>query len=357
MSLSLLPHHAEVAFVLGARSEAAKLAPVIHRFGGDGRVIRAGRHEGSRAERIGAALAEYDRLFAADAPAAVVVLGGSDTALAGALAANARSIPLVRLEAGLRSHDRTSPAENNRVLIDHLADLLCAPTPVNAANLRGEGIGRERIAITGSTVVEAVLEALPGPDARAKLLARSGIEAGRFVLTSLHRAENTRDPARLAAIISELIGIAAESRRPVLFPLSPRTRAAVHLLYAEGIPTGVVACDPLEHGEFLALAKESALLITDSGAIQEEATVLGRPLILVSRATERPEALDGFVTMVHEPGPAIGQHARTLLADVAGVRRRLEALHRPFGDGRAAQRIEALIRRHVLEKPTHPRRT
>jgi len=185
--MSLLPRRTRAAFVPGTRSEAAKLAPVIHRFGDDGRVIRVARHEGSRAERIGAALAEFDRLFAADAPAAAVVLGGSDTALAGALAANARSIPLVRLEAGLRSHDRTNPAENNRVLIDHLADLLCAPTPGNAANLRGEGIARERITIAGSPVVEAVMQALPTAEERAKLLAQTGVEAGRFVLTSRGR--------------------------------------------------------------------------------------------------------------------------------------------------------------------------
>jgi UDP-N-acetylglucosamine 2-epimerase (non-hydrolysing) len=347
--MSRLPCHAEVAFVLGTRSETAKLGPVIRRFGQDGRAVRVARHDGSRAERIGATLAELDRLFAADAPGAVVVLGGSDTALAGALAANARSIPLVRLEAGLRGHDRADPAERRRVLIDHVADLLCAPTPGNAANLRGEGVARERIAITGNPVVEAVAAALPAPEARAKLLAETGIEAARFVLTSLHRAENTQDPARLSAIMRELTALAAESGRPVLFPMSPRTRAAVHLLYADRIPAGVIACDPLDHGDFLALAKECALLITDSGAIQEEATVLGRPLILVRRATERPEALDGFAALVARPGPAIGQHARTLLADVAGVRARLEALRCPFGDGGAARRIEALIRRHVLE--------
>ena len=356
-----------VTFVLGTRPEIVKLAPLARLFGERARVAYTGQHYDAlmseifftecglrapdallevggqtRAEQIGLALGRLDRCFAAGAPSAVVVQGDTNSALAGALAANARGIPLVHVEAGLRSHDRAMPEEHNRVLIDHVADLLCAPTEANAANLRAEGIDPRRVAVTGNTVVEALLEALPQPAQRAKLLAESGVEAGRYVLATVHRPENTDDAVRLGAIMSELTAL-GEAGWPVLFPVHPRTRAALRIAYPGGLPERVVMCEPLGYRDFLALAAECALLVSDSGGIQEEATVLRRPLIVVRRSTERPEALDGFAVLV-EPGPAIGEHARRLLADVPGVLRRLDGLRSPFGDGQASPRIEALIR-------------
>ncbi|HET9172402.1 MAG TPA: UDP-N-acetylglucosamine 2-epimerase (non-hydrolyzing) [Actinospica sp.] len=368
-----------VTFVLGTRPEIVKLAPLARLFGERARVAYTGQHYDAlmseifftecglrapdallevggrtRAEQVGAALCRLDRCFAEGAPSAVVVQGDTNSALAGALAANARGIPLVHVEAGLRSRDRAMPEEHNRILIDHVADLLCAPTEANAANLRAEGIDPRRVAVTGNTVVEALLEALPQPARRAKLLADAGVESGRFVLATVHRPENTDDAGRLAAIMAELTAL-GEAGRPVLFPVHPRTRAALRSVFRDEPPERVVLCEPLGYRDFLALAAECALLISDSGGIQEEATVLRRPLIVVRRSTERPEALDGFAVLV-EPGPAIGEHARALLADVPGVRRRLEGLRSPFGDGQASPRIEALIRERFIT-PAVPRPT
>lgn len=356
-----------VAFVLGTRPEIVKLAPLARLFGAQARVAYTGQHYDAqmsevfftecglrppdallevggytRAEQIGSGLSRLDRCFAAGAPNVVVVQGDTNSALAGALAANARGIPLVHVEAGLRSHDRAMPEEHNRVLIDHIADLLCAPTQGNAANLRAEGVDPRRVAVTGNTVVEALIQSLPEQAERAKLLAEAGLAAGRFVLATVHRPENTDDLARLTAILHELTAL-AEAGWPVLFPVHPRTRAALRSVCRDALPERLITCEPLGYRDFLALVAECALLVSDSGGIQEEATVLRRPLIVVRRSTERPEALGGFAVLV-EPGPAIGRHARRLLSDPAGVRRELEGLRTPFGDGHASTRIEALVR-------------
>jgi UDP-N-acetylglucosamine 2-epimerase (non-hydrolysing) len=356
-----------IAFVLGTRPEIVKLAALIQLFAGDAAVVHTGQHYDeqmsgaffadcglaepdvmlrigglSRAAQIGRAVHELGELFAEHRPSAVLVQGDTNSALAGALAANALEIPLVHVEAGLRSRDRAMPEEHNRVLIDHLADLLCAPTPENAANLRAEGIDERRIAVTGNTVVEALRAALPGPAARAKLLAEVGVEAGRFVLATAHRPENTDDPLALRAIVTELAALGARGW-PVVFPVHPRTRAALHAANDGTLPAGIIAREPLGYRDFLALAAECALLISDSGGIQEEATVLGRPLIVVRRSTERPEAMLDFATLVR-PGPEIGVHATRLLADQPELTARLTTLPSPFGDGKAAARIHALTK-------------
>jgi UDP-N-acetylglucosamine 2-epimerase (non-hydrolysing) len=358
-----------VAFVLGTRPEIVKLAPLAGLFADAARVIHTGQHYDaqmsevfftdcgmrrpdvtlgvggmSRAAQVGVAVQHLDSLFATARPAAVVVQGDTNSALAGALAANAREIPLVHVQAGLRSHDRRTPEEHNRVLIDHVSDLLCAATRGNVENLLAERIDPDLVELTGNTVVEALRNALPGPRARAKVLAEAGVEAGRFVLATMHRPENTDDPRALASIVAELEAIGATGR-PVLFPVHPRTRGALARVSGGRLADGLVACDPLGYREFLALVAECALVVSDSGGIQEETTVLGRPLVLVRRCTERPEALADFATLV-EPGPSIGLAAYTQLVDIETVHARLAALPSPFGDGRASFRIrDAMYRR------------
>ena len=356
-----------VAFVLGTRPEIVKLAALIRLFAGDAAVVHTGQHYDERmsgafftdcglaepdvtlrigglprSAQIGRAVHELGELFAEHRPAAVVVQGDTNSALAGALAANSLEIPLVHVEAGLRSRDRAMPEEHNRILIDHVADLLCAPTSENAANLRAEGIDERRIAVTGNTVVEALYAALPEPGARAKLLAEIGVEAECFVLATAHRPENTDDPQALQAIVTELAALGARGW-PVVFPVHPRTRAALQAANGGAMPAGIIACEPLGYRDFLALAAECALLVSDSGGIQEEATVLGRPLIVVRRSTERPEALRDFATLVR-PGPEIGALATRLLADSPALLARLAELPSPFGDGKAAERIHTLTK-------------
>lgn len=361
--MSLPPR--SIAIVLGTRPELVKLTDLVRLLGPAAHLVHTGQHYDEelsgrfltelglpeptfltgigghpRAVQISAALAQLDALFTAEPPLAVVVQGDTNAALAGALAANARSIPLLHVEAGLRSHDRNMPEEHNRVLIDRIADVLCAATGDNRANLLAEGIADERIAVTGNTVVEAVRNQLPDAPERAALLARHGLSADGFVLATVHRPENTDSPEALRAILTELGALAAGT--PVVLPLHPRTRARIASAGLAELLAPLFVTAPLGYAEFLALAAHAALLVSDSGGIQEECTVLGRPLVVVRRSTERPEAMTDFADLV-EPGAEIGRAARRRLAEGPAGLERLAALPSPFGDGSASERIVALL--------------
>ncbi|MER5706485.1 UDP-N-acetylglucosamine 2-epimerase (non-hydrolyzing) [Streptomyces sp. NPDC002122] len=365
-----------VAVVLGTRPELVKLAELIRALGPAARVVHTGQHyddalSGSfldelglpepeyltgvggqpRAVQVAAALTGLDERFAAEPPLAVVVQGDTNAALSGALAANARSVPLVHVEAGLRSHDRAMPEEHNRVLIDRLADVLCAATPDNRDLLLAEGVPEERIAVTGNTVVEAVHDHLPPPEERARLLAVSGLAPDGYVLATVHRPENTDDPAALAAVLEELAALAREL--PVVLPLHPRTRARIETAGLLPLLDGLTVLPPAGYGTFLALARHAALIVSDSGGIQEETTVLGRPLVVVRRSTERPESLTDFADLV-EPGPGIGEAARRRLAEGGLGLRRLGTLPSPYGDGTASDRIAGLLRELITGRDTTP---
>ncbi|MFI0741000.1 non-hydrolyzing UDP-N-acetylglucosamine 2-epimerase [Streptomyces sp. NPDC021100] len=355
-----------IALVLGTRPELIKLTDLARLLGPAAHLIHTGQHYDEnlsgrfltelglpeptlltgvggkpRAVQISAALEQLDELFAAEPPLAVVVQGDTNAALAGALAANARGIPLVHVEAGLRSHDRNMPEEHNRVLIDRVADVLCAATGDNRANLLAEGLEDARIAVTGNTVVEAVRNQLPAAGERAALLRAHGLTADGYVLATVHRPENTDDPSALRAVLTELAALVTDDR-PVLLPLHPRTRARIEAAGLSGLLAPLTVTAPLGYSEFLALARHAALLVSDSGGIQEECTVLGRPLVVVRRSTERPEAMTDFAELVI-PGPAIGAAARRRLAEGPEGLARLAALPSPFGDGLASERITALL--------------
>lgn len=293
-----------IAVVLGTRPEHIKLAPLIRLLGSAARVIHSGQHYDPamtgvlpgtvgageeplwiggqhRGIQIGAATAQLADRWRDDRPSAVVVQGDTNTALAGALAANSCGVCLVHVEAGLRSGDRDMPEEHNRILIDHLSDLCCAPTSGNAANLRAEAIPGHRITITGNPVVEAVRQTSRDHQAAAGIL---GDLAGTdFALATFHRPENTDPPARLAAVLDAL----ASTALPVLVPLHPRTRRRILELGLDPGQMGIRTCDPPPYPAFLALMERARVLISDSGGIQEEATILGRPL---STCGSRPSA-------------------------------------------------------------------
>ena len=344
-----------VVVVLGTRPEAVKLAGIVAALGPACHLVHTGQHWSdelwgevvaelgmptpdtrlnvggqSRGVQLGRATAELDAVLASLSSARVVVVqGDTNAAASGALAANARSLGLVHVEAGLRSYDRRMPEEHNRVLVDHLSDLLCAPTQTSVDNLAAEGI-TEGVVITGNTVVEAVLALLPA--SRAELCAAQGVVPGSSCSRRCTGPRTRTTRAQLAAILADLRSLPL----PVLLPLHPRTRALAPDL------TGLLVRDPLPPRAFLALQAEAALVVSDSGGVQEEVTVLKRPALVVRRSTERPEAQGTFCTLV-QPGASLRAAAAPLLADVAGTRARLAALPSPYGDGTAsAQTVAAM---------------
>jgi UDP-N-acetylglucosamine 2-epimerase (non-hydrolysing) len=293
---------------------------------------------GPRGQQIGEATMALDGVFAQNEPRAVVVQGDTNSVAAGALAANSREIFLCHIEAGLRSHDRLMPEEHNRVITDHLSDLCCAPTTLSVDNLAAEGISGRRVVLTGNTVVEAVQGLIPPPAERAQILDKYEVAADNYCLSTFHRPENVDDPERYATILTELANLPV----PVLLPLHPRSVARADSFGLGHLLAKIRVVDPIRYRDFLALEASSALMISDSGGIAEEASVVKRPLVVVRNSTERPEVMGTFAVRV-KAGPEIGDEARRLLDEGW---KHLERIPSPYGDGSASRRsLEALAER------------
>jgi UDP-N-acetylglucosamine 2-epimerase (non-hydrolysing) len=356
-----------IAVVLGTRPEIIKLAHIIRLLGPAARVVHTGQHYDpalsgvffhafglddptitldigglSRGAQIGEAVASLDAHFGVDRPLAVVVQGDTNTTMAAALAANAREIPIVHVEAGLRSHDRAMPEEHNRVITDHLADLLLAPTEIARSNLLAEGIRDHRIVVTGNTVIEAVKSLLPTAEQRIELLRRFGLSARGFVLSTFHRPENVDRPETFATILHELAGLGV----PVVLPLHPRSRAQAEQHGLTDLLGKLMVVDPIGYQDFLGLLAECAVAVADSGGVQEEVSVVKRPVVVVRNSTERPEVIGTFAERV-APGPEIGRIVARWLADLPAVHRRLSLIPSPYGEGQASERTVTEIRRLV----------
>ncbi len=356
----------EVAVVYGTRPEVVKLAPVLWELGTAALTVHTGQHPlesltplladldlaspsrsttvraQPRGRQIGDAVIGLTEILADAAPSVVVVQGDTNSTLAGALAASALDLAVVHVEAGLRSFDRAMPEERNRVVTDHLADLLCAPTTVARGHLLAEAIDPDRIVVTGNTVVDAARRVLPPTEVRRGLLAELGVEPGAYVLATFHRPENVDDPERLARIVAELAALPL----PTLLPVHPRTLdRARHA----GVTLGggaIVTTEPLGYRSFLSALAGCVLAVSDSGGVQEEASVVGRPVVVVRGSTERPEILGTFATLI-DPGPAIGKTVRALLDDRDAVSSALATTPTPYGDGHAGRRTVTAIERLV----------
>ena len=351
-----------IAVVVGTRPEIIKLAPVIHRLGSRALVVHTGQHFDAnmsatfldqlrlgqpdlhldiggetRGAQLGQATIAIERFLLDHQPAVVIVQGDTNSGVAGALAANSTGTPLAHVEAGMRSYDRAMPEEHNRVLIDVLSDLCLVPHASNADALRREGIADERIRLTGSTLRDALAIIMPSVSERAEIVAAHGVESNRFLLATIHRAENADNADNLAAILRELAALPL----PVVLPLHPRTRRRAIEFGLHDEVAALSVCDPIGYREFVSLASEAALLVSDSGGVQEEACIVKRPVVIVRNSTERPEILGTFAHLV-APGPAIGETVLNLLARLPDVHSELAALPYPYGE-RASDKVVSAI--------------
>lgn len=356
-------HRRGVGIVLGTRPEMVKMAKIARLLGDDARIFHSGQHDDTamsrdvwraldmpapekvfnvgeyrRARQVATATSQLDEIFAVAPPAAVIVQGGTNATLAGALAATAHQIPLVHVEAGLRSFDRTMPEEHNRVVVDHIADVLCAPSQVSRENLRAENISDLRIEVTGNTVVEAVRSQMPSPWSTLECLNSLGALTGDYVLATIDRPENTDDIHTLGMILGELRAVNAQ----VILPLHPRTMARVQEHGLGHVLEPLTVISPLAPSQLLALAAHSAALVSDSGDLQEQCSVIKRPLLVVRRSTERPEVIGTFAERT-TPGPEISQIVNGWLANIAHIHDRLASMPSPYGDGNASSRIVQIV--------------
>jgi UDP-N-acetylglucosamine 2-epimerase (non-hydrolysing) len=355
----------DIAIVLGTRPEIIKLAPVIKELGSRAWVIHSGQHydkelagqhfaelglpepdiklEGiggrGRGQQIARTVDALTALFEERRPSAVIVQGDTNTVSAGAQAANYLAIPVIHVEAGLRSHDRGMPEEINRLVTGALADVHCAPTETNAEALVNGGVDRDRVFRTGNTVVEATHDALQGcPDDLTGWFP-DGVVPDRFVLATIHRPENTDTEGALRRVLDGLRGITV----PVLFLVHPRTRAAIERFALTGLLDGLIVRESPASAEFLALARRATLLVSDSGGVQEEATIIRVPLAVVRRSTERPEAMAAGFAKLITPELDLADEANNMLGD-AVLRHRVASTPSPFGDGLASRRIAEVAR-------------
>jgi len=307
--------------------------------------LRAGRK--SDLGQISFMLTGVEKILLRLVPHLVIVYGDVNSTLAGALAASKLRIPVAHVEAGLRCFDRTLPEENNRVLVDHLSDLLFAPSTDAAKNLRREGIEKKRIYLAGNVMIDTLIERLPRAETLWKKRWRRRFGGKPFALVTLHRQENVDDSLKLERILKSLNRLG--EKISLVFPVHPRTHRNMRGL--SSCTKKLVMTPPLPYTDFLALLKHARLVITDSGGVQEESSFLGLPCFTLRSCTERPVTVERGTNTLAGKDPKLLE--REIERSLAGHRKRprLPACW----DGRAGERIAATIA-EWLKGASHPSR-
>jgi UDP-N-acetylglucosamine 2-epimerase (non-hydrolysing) len=357
-----------IVHVVGARPNFMKVAPVMRALaarGADQRLVHTGQHydvkmsdvffqdlglrepdvhlgvgSASHAEQTARVMIAFERSLAElPPPAWVLVPGDVNSTLAAALVAVKLGVRVAHLEAGLRSWDRAMPEEHNRVLTDHLADLLLTPSADGDRNLAREGIPPERIVQVGNVMIDSLVASLPAARARG-LPGSLGLAPGGYAVVTLHRPSNVDDPATLERLLGALAAIAGEL--PVVFPVHPRTRARLGEPRLAAAAARLRLVEPLGYLDFLSLTSGARLVLTDSGGLQEETTALGIPCLTLRENTERP------ITVEEGTNEVVGTDAARIVAAArAAIAGRGKAGRCPaLWDGKAGERVaEALLAR------------
>jgi len=355
-----------ISVVVGTRPEIIKMAPVYFalkkaRLGP--RVVHSGQHYDARMSKVffeglglpepdsflgvgsdtpgkqtGDAIAKFEREFEETRPDCVLVEGDTNTVLAGALAAVKRHIKVGHVEAGLRSYDLRMPEELNRRLTDHASDLLFAPTSDSVAILRGENVWG-KIFKTGNTVIDATIRYLPMALKSSSIM--DEVPWNDYALATLHRAENVDHPATLR----DMVKVLTDSKLPVVLPLHPRTELR---LREQGLASKLARSEnvklvpPVGYFDMLVLMKNSKLILTDSGGIQEEATspVIRKRVLVMRRRTERPEAVRaGYCKVVGTDSQRVLKEIRSFLRNP-----RIRFKPCPYGKGDSGERIASILK-------------
>ncbi|HZM43943.1 MAG TPA: UDP-N-acetylglucosamine 2-epimerase (non-hydrolyzing) [Burkholderiales bacterium] len=365
---------APILCVVGARPNFMKIAPVMRAMRAANppvpvRLLHTGQHydpemnaqyfqalgipdpdvnlevgSGTHATQTAEIMRRFEPVLDQERPAAVLVVGDVNSTLACALVAVKKGIPVIHVEAGLRSYDRAMPEEINRVLTDQISDLMFITEKNARANLVREGISEAGIHFVGNVMIDTLKQNLKQAVPARQTMKRHGASddwaKDGYAALTLHRPSNVDDPVKLRAILG---GVGEVSRRiPVVFPVHPRTRARIeqHGLGAVLTDGAVLTLPPVGYLEMLGLMHSARLVLTDSGGIQEETTALGVPCVTLRESTERP------ITAEEGTNTVVGQDPVRILATVddilatGGKTGRIPELW----DGQASQRIAAVLR-------------
>jgi UDP-N-acetylglucosamine 2-epimerase (non-hydrolysing) len=295
---------------------------------------------GSHAQQTAAVMAAFEPVMLEHRPDMVLVVGDVNSTIACALVAVKLGITVVHVEAGLRSFDRTMPEEINRVLTDQISDLLFTTEASAADNLQREGIPLDKVHFCGNVMIDTLL----AHRERARALgtiSKYGLEPRGYGLLTLHRPSNVDDAATLEALLNGIAAVAADV--PLLFPVHPRTRPMIDRspLARTMVERGQLrTLDPLGYLEFIGLMDDSRVVLSDSGGVQEETTILGVPCLTLRHNTERP------VTVTHGTNRIVGTDSGKIREAWHAVRdRQTEKKTPPLWDGHAAERIVDVLGR------------
>jgi UDP-N-acetylglucosamine 2-epimerase (non-hydrolysing) len=366
----------KIAIVVGTRPEIIKMSPIIRECQKrkiDFFILHSGQHYdhnmdeiffeelelpapkynlhvGSKpfGQQVGMMMKGMKKNFIRERPGVVLVQGDTLTVLMGTLAAKKVGILVAHHEAGLRSHDLTMPEEVNRILTDHLSEFLFFPTKDAIKNVNTEGVNANYTSMTGNTIVDAVYQNSKIADRKCNILKKLNLKSKKYVLITVHRAENTNDKKRLQNILRglEMVGEKFPEYK-LLFPMHPRTSNKI-LEYNLKLPSNIRMIKPLGFLEFLQLEKNAVLCITDSGGLQEECSIMHVPTVTVRDNTERPETIKFGMNLLAGASPEKILECSTKMLTKKIIWRPL------FGDGKASERIVDIIKKQV--KNIHKKR-
>ncbi len=358
----------KIGIVLGTRPEIIKMSSIIDEISNSENeciIIHTGQHfddemskqffidlklplpkynigigSNTAIKQISIIISELEKILIDEKVDIVLVQGDTNAVLAGALAANKLKIPVGHVEAGLRSFDKDMPEENNRILADNCSSLFFVPTKENAINLQNEGINHQMIYVTGNTIVDACKRNLK--IAMEKSNIKNILKFEKYIVLTLHRAENVDNPERLRNIVKSLLNI----KYNIVFPLHPHTKKSLieNNLYDDILGAShIQITKPLGYLDFLYLLSRSSLVLTDSGGIQEESITLNIPCVTLRYNTERPETVTaGGNILAGTKEKDIKSNIERILNNKEVYEKMVNAIN-PYGNGDSSTKICSII--------------
>ena len=348
----------KIAIILGTRPEIIKLSSII-RYCEDNKInyyiIHTNQHysteldsiffkdlklpiskynlnvgSGTQAEQLGKMFKGIEMVFQKDRPDLVIVQGDTNSSFSGSLMASRFGIKIAHVEAGLRSYDKTMPEEINRLIIDVISDYFFCPTKSQKEILLSESIYNNKIYVVGNTVVDAICWA---KENQTNILAKNNLEKRNYCLLTMHRSENVDSKERLSYLLNKISKLKNEN---IIFPIHPRTKKVIEE-YDLILSKNIQVIDPVGFLDMITLEKNTKMILTDSGGIQEEACILKIPCITLRTTTERPETIEvgGNILM-----------SDNLIEDFKEMISRKTTWKNPFGDGNSGE----IILKKILEK-------